>query len=226
MSRELDGIRRDIIEGDRDEDLTLAGGQFGVDGTAQRGEQIPPLRFLCGVETEPVRQPVPALGIQRPGRVAPEMARDLGRYLQDDELVSQAGEPAFALNWPAFCVIAKSASPAARQARSSSSGPVIRALGPRRPASRRAARSNIAYSSASADSRRGPSSASARTRLTWAFAYAWSTRIPKTSFVRNASAAGVRKTAATAEANGDGSKTAARVAPSRFLPRRERKESR
>jgi hypothetical protein len=26
----------------------LAGGQFGVDGTAQRGEQIPPLRFLCG----------------------------------------------------------------------------------------------------------------------------------------------------------------------------------
>jgi hypothetical protein len=52
--------------------------------------------------------------------------------------------------------------------------------------------------------------------------HAWSTCIPKMSF---ASAAGGRKTAAAAEANGDGSKTAVRVAPSQFLPRRERKES-
>jgi hypothetical protein len=46
------GIGRDIVEGDRDEDLALAGGQFGVDGTAQRGEQLPPLRFPRGVEAE------------------------------------------------------------------------------------------------------------------------------------------------------------------------------
>ena len=52
------GIKRDLVEGDRDEDLALAGSQFGVDGTAQGGEQIPPLRFLRGVETEPVRQSV------------------------------------------------------------------------------------------------------------------------------------------------------------------------
>jgi hypothetical protein len=40
------------------------------------------------------------------------MARELGRYLDDGQFVGPGGEPAFALNWPAFCVIAKSASPA------------------------------------------------------------------------------------------------------------------
>ena len=49
-----------------------------------------------GVETEPVRQLVPVLGVQWDGRVLPEVPPDLGRHLEDDELVRPGGEPALA----------------------------------------------------------------------------------------------------------------------------------
>lgn len=48
------------------------GGEFLIHGAAQRGEQIPPLRLLGGAETEPVRQPLPVLGVQPHARVPPK----------------------------------------------------------------------------------------------------------------------------------------------------------
>ena len=44
------GIQRDIVEHDRDEDLTLPRGELGVHCPAQRGEQLPPLSLVRGVE--------------------------------------------------------------------------------------------------------------------------------------------------------------------------------
>src|SRR5215471_8700199 len=62
--------------------------------TAQRGEQVTPLSLLRGVEAEPVRQPLPAFGVKPDARVAPEVPPDLGRHLEDDELIRPGGEPA------------------------------------------------------------------------------------------------------------------------------------
>src|SRR5215470_2181518 len=76
------------------------GGQLGVHGAAQRGEQVPPLGFPRGLETEPVRQLVPVLGVQWHARVLPEVPADLVRHLEDDELVRPGGEPAFAPELP------------------------------------------------------------------------------------------------------------------------------
>jgi hypothetical protein len=88
------GIQRDIVEHDRDKDLTLARGELGVHGPAQRGKQIPPFRLVRGVHAEPGRQPVPVLGVQWHDGMPPEMPPDLGRHLEDDELVRPGGEPA------------------------------------------------------------------------------------------------------------------------------------
>ena len=84
------------VDHDRDEHLTLPRGQLGVARAAQRGEQVPPLGLSRGVETEPVRQLVPVLGVQWHTRVLPEVPPDLVRDLEDDELVRPCGEPAFA----------------------------------------------------------------------------------------------------------------------------------
>src|SRR5215471_8818300 len=64
VGSELDdqGIQGNSVEHDRDENLTLPCSQLGVHGAVQRGEQIPPLGLLRGVETEPVRQLIPVLG--------------------------------------------------------------------------------------------------------------------------------------------------------------------
>src|SRR5262249_61441589 len=89
VGAELDdqGIQGNSVEHDRDENLTLPCSQLGVHGAVQRGEQIPPLGLLRGVETEPVRQLIPVLGAKGDAGIAPEMPPDLGRDLEDDELV-------------------------------------------------------------------------------------------------------------------------------------------
>jgi hypothetical protein len=45
--------------------ISLPRDQLGVHGAAQRGKQVPPLGLPGGLETEPARQPVPVLGVQR-----------------------------------------------------------------------------------------------------------------------------------------------------------------
>src|SRR5262245_8209903 len=94
------GIQRDSVDHDRDEYLTLPWGQLAGHGAAQRGEQAPPLGLPRGFEPEPVRQPVPVLGVQRHGRMPPEVPPDLVRYLQDDVFVCPGGEPALAPELP------------------------------------------------------------------------------------------------------------------------------
>src|SRR6516165_7869215 len=94
------GIQGNSVEHERDEYLTLPGGQLGVHRAAQRGEQVPPLGLPRGLETEPVRQLVPVLGVQWHARVLPEVPPDLVRHLEDDELVRPGGEPAFAPELP------------------------------------------------------------------------------------------------------------------------------
>src|SRR5579859_6406685 len=89
-------IQRNGVDYDRHEYLALPRGQFGVHSAAQRGEQVPPLGLPRGLETEPVRQPFPVLGVQRHARVSPEVPPDLVRNLEDDELVRPGGEPALA----------------------------------------------------------------------------------------------------------------------------------
>src|SRR5215469_1812439 len=63
------GIEWNIIEHDRDESLALPWGQLRVHGAPQRGEQLPPLRLLGRLETEPVGQALPILRVQRQVRV-------------------------------------------------------------------------------------------------------------------------------------------------------------
>jgi hypothetical protein len=93
-------IQRNIVEHDRDEDHALVRGQLFIDGPVQRAEQVPPFGLARGVEAEPVRQPVPVLGVERDGRVAPEVPPDLGRHLEDDELIGPGREPALSPELP------------------------------------------------------------------------------------------------------------------------------
>src|SRR5262249_59692302 len=60
----------------------------------RRGTQLPPFGLLSGVKAEAARQPIPVLGIERDARVPPEMPPDLGRHLEDDELIRPGREPA------------------------------------------------------------------------------------------------------------------------------------
>ena len=90
------GVQRDIVEHDGDEDLPLPRGELVIHRPAHRGEQIPPLGLLSRVEAEPAGQPVPVLGVQRHGRVAPEVPPELGRHLEDDEFAGPGGELALA----------------------------------------------------------------------------------------------------------------------------------
>jgi hypothetical protein len=110
---DVQSIQGNAIKHDGHEHLTLPGGQLRIDRPAQRGQQLPQLGLVRGVETEPGRQPVPVLGIPRHGRVAPKVPPDLGRHLQDDELVRPGREPALAAELPNLLVIASSASAAA-----------------------------------------------------------------------------------------------------------------
>ena len=93
-------IQWDTVEHDRDEDHALVRGQPFIYGPVDRAEQIPPLGLAGGVEAEPVRQPIPVLGVQRDGRVPPEMPPDLGRHLEDDELIGPGREPALSTELP------------------------------------------------------------------------------------------------------------------------------
>jgi hypothetical protein len=69
-------------------------GELLVHGPVQRGQQVPPLGLLRGVEAEPVRQALPVLGIKPDAGVAPEVPPDLSRHLEHDELIRPGGEPA------------------------------------------------------------------------------------------------------------------------------------
>ena len=108
------GVERDALQHDRDEHLPLPLGEVFVDGPVQRVDQRLPLGLVGRVHPEPVGQPVPVLGIECDRRFLPEVSAELGRDLEDDELVGPGGEPALARGTPpSLPVMASSASAAA-----------------------------------------------------------------------------------------------------------------
>ncbi len=70
--------------------------QILVHSPVQGVEQLPPLGLPGGVQPEAVCQPIPVLGAQGHRGMAPEVAPDLGRHLEDHELVGPGREPALA----------------------------------------------------------------------------------------------------------------------------------
>src|SRR5262249_44861620 len=62
--------------------------------------QVPPFGLLRRVKAKPARQPVPSLRIERDARVTPEVPPDLGRHLEDDELICPGREPALTPELP------------------------------------------------------------------------------------------------------------------------------
>ena len=84
VGAELDdqGIEGNGVDHKRDEHLTLPRGQLGIHRAAQRGQRVPSLGLLRGLETAPVRQLVPVRGVQRHARGPPEVPPDLVRHLR------------------------------------------------------------------------------------------------------------------------------------------------
>ena len=78
----------------------LPRGEHLIHCPPQRAEQIAPLGLPRGVETKVAWQPVPVLSVQWHIRVAPEVAPELGRHLEDDELIRPGREPALTAELP------------------------------------------------------------------------------------------------------------------------------
>jgi hypothetical protein len=76
-------VQRDHVEHDRHKDPPLSFGQLLLDRAAQSGEQILPLRLVSRLETEPIGEPLPVLGLQRHRGRTPEVPTDLARNLKD-----------------------------------------------------------------------------------------------------------------------------------------------
>ncbi len=80
-------IERSAVEHDRDEDPTLMLGQLGFYRLAHRRNELPALGRLTRLEAEPIGEPVPILRLHLHVVPVPEVPAELGRDLEDDELI-------------------------------------------------------------------------------------------------------------------------------------------
>ena len=96
---ELDGqrVQGNTIEDDRHEDLPLPRGQLLIHGVAHGVGQVLALRLPGGVKPEPVRKPVPVLGVPaRPQGWRQKCRPILAETSKHDKLVGPGGEAALA----------------------------------------------------------------------------------------------------------------------------------
>jgi hypothetical protein len=98
---------------DRDEDAALPGPQRLAEGPAENAGELTGLSLLRRVGTEPVGDAFPRIGAHLHRRIAPVVSVQLGRRLENDELVRHVVKRLSPQNWSSLLVIASSVSSAA-----------------------------------------------------------------------------------------------------------------
>jgi hypothetical protein len=91
-----EGIKRNTVDDDGDEDSPLSIRQFNVNGFLQCANEISPLRLSGGVESKTVGQSLPVLGIECHTLGAPEVSPDFRRQLENGELACPGRKAALA----------------------------------------------------------------------------------------------------------------------------------